>query len=378
VVKFLQGSVKNFFRIDSQKCDVLILDAVGSEHIKECIPSRSSNVVLPVRGIVPWIFSVEFVYRLVYRLIQRHSLGTSVLFSIIDTLKPKVVITFIDNNYLIGKIHNFFHGKLLISFQNGIRGGRYGGWNQKINFSILYGFGDYERDYILQRDINFLEYNPIGSLKYGIYCDKFRHQKKNDKYDVVLISQYTSSELLMGELSRKHMKKLYKCIASICSNNNLSFAVALRYETKNNQINSEIDFFQSVGCTEAIKLIPNNYNTFDSYNAVSSARVAISHSSTLAFECFGGGTKMMFSALMQNDYLCKELGMHGSFEQMPKEVLLYSFKSGHIDDKLMKLLGMKHEEYMEVTHSARSYYMKFSEVYPHKVVMRKIEDYLSG
>jgi len=370
--------VRSFIRISSKKCDVLILDATGSEHIKKCIPNGLIYKILPTRNCIPWIFGLKFFYGFLRRVIQKHSVGTSILFSIIDTLEPKVIMTFIDNNYLIGKIHNFFHDKLLISFQNGIRGEKYGGWNQKINFPILYGFGSYENDYILQRGIDILEYNSIGSLKYGIYIDKFKHQKKDEIYDVVLISQYTNSESLMGEFYRKHMKTLCKCISNICFNNNLNFAIALRYENGNNQAISEVNFFESINCIENIKLMPNNYDTFDSYGVVSSARVAISHSSTLAFECFGGGTKVMFSASIDNDPLCKELGMQGSFKKMPEDILLHSFEAEHANDKLMQLLEMSDKEYMQVTRSARSYYMNFNEkAHPHKVVMRRIKDYLN-
>ncbi len=367
--------MRSFVRINPQVCDVLILDTSGSEYVKQCMPSKTIFEVLPARNIIPYVLSFNFIFRVLIRLSQRHSIGTSVLFSIVDVIKPKIIITFIDNNYLIGKIQQAYGEKLCIAIQNGIRGDS-GGWNHKTNISVLYGFGDYEKEYIMKRNINILEYRPIGSLKYGIYHEKFKDQQNKCTHDVVLVSQYTGSNSLIGKLAREHMRELFLCTKNACIRNKLKFSVALRDEVRDDGGSEEVDFFRSMDCAENIELISNNFDSFGSYRAVNSAKVLISFSSTLAFEFFGSGSRTLFSGLVDNNKLVHEMGIVGCFEQMPRENLLHSFEN--IDEKLIRLLNMTNKEYMNVTNNARAYYMKFNEQnqYPHQLIMDRIKNYL--
>ena len=109
--------------LDSKNVDILIVDKMGSDCIEYCIPHWASFLVLPVRRSIPWVPKLSFIYRIFIRLLKFQSLREAIIFSIIDVLKPKILITFIDNSTLMGRIHNEFPKKLVISVQNGFRSG---------------------------------------------------------------------------------------------------------------------------------------------------------------------------------------------------------------------------------------------------------------
>ena len=112
-------------RIHNTKVDVLIVDRLLSDYIVSCIPSGVTACIAdnPSRGVIPYVNSLMFFIKVVKNIL---SFGLSnkakVLFaSIIDELEPRVIITFIDNNYLLGTLSKIYPKKKIISVQNGAR-----------------------------------------------------------------------------------------------------------------------------------------------------------------------------------------------------------------------------------------------------------------
>ena len=120
-------------------------------------------------------------------------------------------------------------------------------------------------------------------------------------------------------------------------------------------------------------LIDNRKGDFGSYKAVSSAKVNIASFTTLAMEIFGNGGKVLW--YLPSDLLV-EWGFGMNFEKMPKEVLLDSLGVQSTKKKYTALLNMDQNKYLEITESARSYYMKCQKPYPHQVIKKRIADFI--
>ena len=146
--------------LNSQNVDILIVDEENMEYIKYCIPDFASFYTLPVRNVIPLILSFSFVLRMLVHLINLKKLGDAVIFSIVDVLKPKILITHIDNSPFMGKIHTEFPNKLTISVQNGWRSGlKYDDNSYSIYpVSLFYGFGEHDGRRMKSFGINNNEY----------------------------------------------------------------------------------------------------------------------------------------------------------------------------------------------------------------------------
>ena len=201
-------------KLNAQEADVIIVDAASSDCIQHCIPVAASVEVLPLRGVIPWLMKPRFFVRACARLIQKQSLGHSIVCAIIDVVKPKVLITYIDNAPLMSDLQDIFPEKLVISVQNGLRSEiPLLGWKVNYKLPVLYGYGVYEKHLLKKMGVKVSEYIPVGSLRYGIF--RQNNPKVEKKYDLCYISQFAelsgckSGALKAQQMGRKYGKRRY-------------------------------------------------------------------------------------------------------------------------------------------------------------------------
>ena len=160
---------KNLKNIPYQKTEVLIIDDFGYDWIKECLPSKINQTIVPLNSI-PLIFNLRFILLLLKNMLKGENKYSLLCISIVETLAPKVIITFQDNINLMSVLHEKFKTILVISAQNGLetcyRKFAWEGLAENNQIPIYYGFGDYERD--LWNSMNKIncsnEYIKAGSL----------------------------------------------------------------------------------------------------------------------------------------------------------------------------------------------------------------------
>ena len=216
--------------LNSQNVDVLIVDEMGTELIKYCIPDSASFSILPVRNVVPLIMSFNFLLRILIRIIKLKKIKDAVLFSIVDVLKPTVLITYTDTSNLMGKLHDEFPNKLTIAIQNGLRRGvedmvnNIFGTFDKYPVSVLYGFGEFEKRLLKSGGVNVVEYVPAGSLKYGIFKKQIIINS-DKKYDICLISEYEVQDNPCAVSLMEETGQIFLCLTKICKEFGFSLAV---------------------------------------------------------------------------------------------------------------------------------------------------------
>ena len=360
--------IKNFRVINKSIKSVLIVDEVGSECIKYCIPDFTSYVVIPTRNIIPVVLSINFFARLVVRIIRKDGIRLSVLYSIIDVLEPKVIISFIDNAPKMGKIQSTFPDKLVISVQNGLRTKLH-----KFPASVpcLYGFGYYEKLLLSDIGSSIKEYKAVGSLRFGIFFEKQNAMVIN-KYDVCYISQFSyHSDAFSVHLERKYFDRLI----NICLENKYSLSVALRFSENNTGYSLELEHFHKLDLNNYAVYVHNNAREFSSYALGLSSSVIASFSSTLAYELFGAGKKVLFLGSGSQE-LIKHHGTEDIFSRMPDEVRLDNLSEKCIKNKLSELMVMSETKYLSAIRDAQMYYMNSKKGHPHKIIKKRISDFI--
>ncbi len=120
VVNFLKRC-KRIVWYTGKSCDVLIYDGEGSDIILHCMPVQSSIFIIRNRVEIPLFISISFFLRIFTGLIKYRRLGAAIMTAIIKQLKPKVIITYIDNAPTISWIKKLSPSVPVLAIQNGTR-----------------------------------------------------------------------------------------------------------------------------------------------------------------------------------------------------------------------------------------------------------------
>ncbi len=364
--------------IPYQKTDVLIVDKYGYDWIRECLPPQANHIMIPYGSII-LVAKLKYFLSIVLCILKSEKYS-SFCAALAKTLGAKVVISFNDNNAFLGILQDKFPDKLVIAVQNGARSVHdrcTGSWGANVAIPHYYGFGDYEKDLMNEKKLRICEYVKAGSLKLGLALS---NQNINNEivYDVCFISQFRHKKRLecqkAAEPMLKTQKLLFNIIHNICSANNYSLVVAMTTDIHDEDYERELDYYRPEGEYSNIKFVANDRMDYTSYNTGFASRLVTSLWSTLSFELFGAGQRLLFSGLLHQ---LDKLYYKKLLENMPSDVLLYEMDEKHIHEKIEALLNMTDNEYLEKAAFARDYYMRCERPYPHEMIKKRIAGHLN-
>jgi len=364
--------MKNFKRISGKNTDVLIIDRSGSKYISKCIPSKLSINIVDVRGVIPYIAKLSFFLSLIKRVFQFKLRYKSLIISIVDVINPKVIVSFVDTDIIMGQLDSIFPEKLVISVQNGARM-HMGGFNNN-NFLLphYFAFGEYEKDLIEKLDIKYKTFHSIGSLKLGIFLNNVvKSDSANNS--ICFISDYENplKDKFHIERIRRH-KQVFSNLVTWNDVNCYNIKVALRVRANDVTSSNEVEFFNNVGDVELIERLD-----FSSYNTGHNSSIVISNISTIGYELFGAGKKVLFCGMTAaNDIFLEEKGINYIMRKLPSIVLLSDLSQSEFNSKIRSLISMSNDEYLSLTKEAREYYMKCEKKYPHEAISEFIADFM--
>ena len=386
IINFLKRA-KRIAWYKDQSCDVLIFDAEGSEMIFNCMPPKASFFVIKNRVETPLFLSIGFFSRLFFCLIEYRRPTVATISATIKYLKPKVIITYIDNSLTICLIKNLFPLMPVIAVQNGTR------WDfsvknkDRMEYDYYFSFGSVEADIFAQGGHTVSSFYPIGSLRVGIFRDECPVLKEKE-FDLCFIPQIYAIPLNLAELDKWTLemftsyyevsKRYFYIIAKYAEDNNLTLCVTMRSPQNSTDYASEREYFSYQG---DVKIEYISQSRFSSYRAVQASRLSFTISSTLGYEALGWGERVIFAkdveavrALVTQGAWTDNLVTH----RLPELQRLQSLDYSELSFKATELLKMTNENYINYSKSARAYYMNYDdEQKPHEIIKSKIKELLT-
>jgi len=301
------------------------------------------------------------------------------LLSCIDYIKPKVVLTFIDNSPVYFWISRMYNNCEFYAIQNGIRTDakrlHYEKPNdsgeRSVNYSAgvmsmphLFCFGKYEIDLYKKHAQNIDKFYPVGSLMGGYYKTCLARNSTKIDFDICLVSDqilsFPEGHILSGfELGVGYLHKL---IHKYAAEEHLSCCIAMRASNKHDQ-EIEKEYFINIFGNRATIIGRNETDMFTTYAAMDRSSVIVALNSTAVFEAFGWGKKALFCNLSGDD-----------FNQLPlPEICTMNVNDyGIFKSKLDYLRRLDENEYRKITQSPARYLMNYDFDNPAHAVIRKM------
>ena len=130
-------------------CDILIYDQLGEDFLYRCFPSNAVVRTLRFRDEIPVVSHPIHFFKIASRYLKYRRRGATTksyayLASLIDQINPRVIVTFADNNGLLGPYARNRKGKLIISIQNALRDS-VSSFPSPTNLPVYFSFGHAEK-----------------------------------------------------------------------------------------------------------------------------------------------------------------------------------------------------------------------------------------
>lgn len=316
---------------------------------------------------VVFSFAKNFL-RIYFKLKEHRRLQLIYSLSCIQNIKPKVVITIIDNNYLFHAISQFYAEAEFYAIQNGERYScnlkdtlqgilRLGIASSACNFIC---FGSYEIE--AYRKIGHSIYNkfhPVGSVIGGYYWSQVRPPNLKIEFTICLVSQWRR-QIMLGNQWPTHKKAcevLDNYLLSFINEKKISLCIAASRPDE-----EELKYYKNTFGDRA-QIIPNNREQLSTYFAMGKSDIILTHSSTAGYEAFGWGKKVLFCNFSGDSEFDPLVGGLNSISNESYE----EFRS-----KLDHLIEIDNAEYSRLTLNPRKYVMNYDFNMPAHNYMRKI------
>ena len=184
-----------------KKHDLILFDDTSVKHLEICL-SNFHYFVLQSR--IDTINEVYISFELLKNMKKNFSKGnlfTVYLISLIQVIKPKAVVTIIDNSLKFSIIAKILEKEItFIAIQNGSRVDLLE-WDyvykaKKIKFNYLNNFyiphffcyGDYEKDLYKKLNIKINNFYPVGSVRWTNFLHHIKNENKTlDKYNCDIV-----------------------------------------------------------------------------------------------------------------------------------------------------------------------------------------------
>jgi surface carbohydrate biosynthesis protein len=243
-----------------------------------------------------------------------------------------------------------------------------GGFNNEKQFLAphYFTFGEYEKDLLKKHNVKYQSYKAVGSIRFGFFLKKNTRIKDN-RSSVCFISQFTSPINGFKEDGVKRLRSVYQNLIN-WNNEDKKYSIRVALRNGKNDIDhiNEVSLFKPTQQESGIELVDNI--DYSSYRVGYEALVVVTVDSTLGFELFGSGKKVLFFGTTISDEFSEKENIDYLFRKMPDIVLLDNLTQQDFNNKMNALVNMGDEEYLRQTEAARKYYMKCQKLPPHKII----------
>ena len=343
-----------------RKTDVLIYDRVGSEFILKALGKSFRWGILDVRRTIINLHPVVL-FRLLPIVIQKvfstqpiwRALTLRCAFELaeIRTIKPKVVITFIDNSRRFSQLSRICSSATFIGVQNGLRGIEVADMAHYLCLTNFFCFGQDTVKRYKAEGCNVNRFIVGGSLKDGLHRQQVETPLEKI-YDFCWVSQYRPARFEKTMLGlRQNSLQLLSYIQQFCTTYGKTLAIAC--SCKENQFPFEYRFLLSILNLTNVHLVPNDENQFSSYKVIDQSKVTLTTSSTLGFEALSRGNKVLFCNFTNDEYYDVPSGYADGIWSLRGDNIDY----GKVVDTLSKIYLLDEEEWNRQVQEMAQYFV---------------------
>tara|TARA_E500000178_G_scaffold74274_1_gene72060 strand:- start:22540 stop:23736 length:1197 start_codon:yes stop_codon:yes gene_type:complete len=315
-------------------------------------------------------------------------LSTAYYSSLINLIKPKLILTFVDNSWMFSKLTKKFYKKFhFLAIQNAVR------YEIKINNNLykkkiektnlnknffydnFLTFGKYEIDHYRNNNIFIRDAQDIGSLRLANAINNLKTRKrkiKKNKYDICIISDAfivgTDNRFGLSGLEKGQIKYI-KSIIKIIKKHNLNFIFC--FKRFQNNINKEMLFYETYLTKKELEFIKNNstdrlddkYNS--SYQRMLESKLTVSRWSSMLRENIALGRKSL------------------SINYSGKEVSNFPIKGicaiknpdyNTLENRVLKLINMSEKKYIKLLNKKDKYLINNDISMTKKKIINKIRE----
>lgn len=387
------------------KNKVVIFDGEGSIPLREAVLNGISNTIVHARRETLYI-TFQILYLMLKSVVEfarkkkkLHLRGTKkpsikgcvyriYLYSCIKYIRPKVVLTFIDNSLIFQWLSRTYDGCEFYAVQNGIRNDakrmhyndseeNYCSRSECFSTNItsmpnLFCFGQYEDDLYKKHNNDVDNFYPVGSLRGGFYKTCRAGNNVSIDFDICLVSDNVLSFSKGHALSKFDLGLgyLHKLVHKYITEEHVSCCIALRSIDKHDQEVEKEYFVNIFGDSAQIVIRDGAQIVSPTYDAMDRSSVVVALNSTTTFEAFGWGKKVLLCNLSGDDFYQSPLPEICTMNVNDYEI----FKT-----KLNYLRQIDESEYRELTRIHAQYLMNYDfENPPHIVIRKMILEHLEG
>ncbi len=363
--------------IKKNRYDVIVIDHNGREWLEHCLPKEVTVFNVKIHNSLPFVKSFSFLYNFFKFVIKKGFTSTSLLSTIITVLKPKVVLTFIDNNSFMGKLQTIFPDLLIVSIQNASRSENEKCFNPQaggFDFPHYFGFGDHELNIINSKGATVKKYYSRGSLRMGIFLSNLYNPKKIqcNVNSIYFISQYreafASSGSLMGVKFTAALQNICRLLFKFSQEHSVDINILMVNELTDKDYQNELIFFKNIFGSNGAIYNANDRVNMSSYQKGMCSDLVVAFDSTLLWELFGVGKKILYCGSVDKDLANMYYGSENQGIALPNETILNSWDYDKFKRTINTLLEMNDGDFIQKTLKSRKHYMNFNGNYAHQVV----------
>ena len=311
-------------------CDLLVVDTIGKGWLKTCLPEYATTERLNIREERIFLLELSFIFRLLisclWQALKRDgTLGYAWLSTLLCRLSPTVIVSCADNNALLARFATEHPNIPVVLIQNAMRDTK-GSFDTQHDLPHYLSFGAIEAHILESLNLNCRVYQPVGSVKLGLALEKWE-QSSLVTYDLAFISHYRPEMFddnytpIQGRIENCQ-RWLFGTTVEYAQKRNLDIVVLLKTREQELQA-AEKHYYEKLAGDLPIRFVVADKaeHELDTYIAGLSSTLVIHPGSTLGFELFAAGKKVIFGASFDPE-LIDMWGVQPYFDVLPKVVKL--------------------------------------------------------
>lgn len=372
---------------DPSQVDIVIFDETNNELVRKSINKlfsvgvfyqrKQQTIFISIKVILNFFqnlgyFKINDAFELRQGIIAGilHNLRLIYYKSCLDVMKPKAVVTYIDNSPNFGWLSKNCKDYPLIGIQNGSRlryAARKGYYVQH-----LFCYGEHEKDLFPKIGYNVDNFYPSGSLVASLHFDQ-QLQLKKEIYDLLIVSTWRGNIGFQQDVkdTMNSMKIMDQLLARYIQAKKIKAAIILRSEKNSKDWimpeikKSEEDYFKDI-YGESAEIIETDFSKRNIFTLMQKSKVVISCLSSATLEAFGIGKKILY---------CNFTGTNIYHSDIDRELVTKESNWSDFSKLLDDLFEQAQDDYQKINKNKMNYYMSFpSDLSTHNFISNKIDE----